>query len=495
MAGSPIKISFRVRILALLLATCWLLAAAFIAFQYHREREFKADILDTRLQMHNDRIIDDLRRGENIDSILRRISAPTPHLRVTLIDSTGRVLYDTRSPGASTPNPHCSLLTAQSNHNTRPEVIAARAHGQGHSIARTSQSDASPYFYSARLAPHGLVVRSAVPYTHSLTEVLAVDRTIIWILLGITLAVSALALLVLARPIALSIRRLRDFAGRAARDDDQPIYRDTYPFPHDELGDIAATIVRLYVQREAQHRRALALERESARLKRQLTANINHELKTPVASILISLELLRDHPHLCAERRVRIEERIYANALRLSSLLRDVRLLTRLEDAPPATPADLRPVNVTALVSDLADQARLRAPATMTIRVDMPHDLTVRGDARLLESVFTNLIDNAIAHSGATELLVWADARGHFRIADNGCGVGAEHLPRLFERFYRVDDSRTRRDHDSGTGLGLAIVRHALAVHAATIAVADARPGLAFTFTLTPSNSSETGKT
>ena len=99
MAGSPIKISFRVRILALLLATCWLLAAAFIAFQYHREREFKADILDTRLQMHNDRIIDDLRRGENIDSILRRISAPTPHLRVTLIDSTGRVL--TRTPSAT----------------------------------------------------------------------------------------------------------------------------------------------------------------------------------------------------------------------------------------------------------------------------------------------------------------------------------------------------------------------------------------------------------
>ena len=291
----------------MMLGTCWLLAAAFTAFQYHREKEYKAGILDTRLQMHNARIIDDLRKGEPVENIVARISAPAGELRVTLIAADGHVLYDSRNP---------QLL---SNHNSRPEVVAARKNGEGHAIVRMSENG-STYFYSARLGDDGVVVRSAAPYTHNLTEFLKVDRGILWILAALTVLVSIVALLV-TRKISVSIRRLSLFAEKAEKG--QKIYSG-YAFPHDELGDIAANIVKLYIQRDEQHRETIRLEHDKSRLKKQLTNNINHELKTPVASVLVSLDLLDDHPDLPEERKREILGRVRANALRLSALLKDV---------------------------------------------------------------------------------------------------------------------------------------------------------------------------
>lgn len=444
----------------MLLGTCWLLAAAFMVFQYHREKEYKTDMMDTRLQMHNARLLDDLRKGEDIENIVARISSPADNLRVTLIDGEGKVVYDS------------SKRSIASNHNSRPEVRAARLRGEGYAIERLSEGNDTSYFYSALLGDDGMVIRSAAPYNHSLTEFLKVDRTILWIMGALTLLMSLLGFLA-TRKISVSIRRLNRFAETAGKGG--RIF-DGYYFPHDELGDIAANIVKIYVQRDREHRETIRLEQDKARLKKQLTNNINHELKTPVASILVSLDLLDDHPDLSEEKKRELLSRIRANAERLSALLKDVSTITRMEDGRGMI--DRKPLEIKAIIEKIADEARLRT--TMTINVDVP-PLTVNGDRALIESVFQNLIDNAIAYSGGTEINIRADNKGNFRVWDNGKGIPPEHLPHIFERFYRLDDGRTRSA--GGTGLGLSIVRNAIAVHGGSIKAISVK-GLLFEFNL-----------
>lgn len=457
MAG---RIRFQTRMLFMLLGTCWLLAGAFMVFQYHREKEYKTGMMDVRLQMHNARLLDDMRKGEPIASIVSRISSPTENLRVTLIGRGGNVIYDN---GKSVPT---------SNHNSRPEVISARMTGEGYAIERISEGDDTSYFYSALLGDNGMVIRSAAPYNHSLVEFLKVDRTILWIMGAMTLVISLVGLLA-TRKIAISIRRLNLFAEKAGKG--ERIY-EGYSFPHDELGNIAANIVRLYVQRDEQHRETIRLEKDKARLKKQLTNNINHELKTPVASILVNLDILDDYPGISETKKLKIISRIRANAERLSALLKDLATITRMEDGQGMI--DKKKIDLTALINKIADEARQRTD--MKIKVNIPQ-LSIAGDRSLLESVFLNLIDNAIAYSGGSELNITADSKGNFKVWDNGIGIAPEHLPHIFERFYRVDDGRTRSS--GGTGLGLSIVRNAIAVHGGTIMAVSIK-GLLFEFNL-----------
>lgn len=464
MAGK-IKFTFRMRIFLMLLATCWLLAGAFMIFQYHREKECKADMLDTRLQMYNLRMLDDLRAGDPVDSIIRRISASARDLRITLIGEGGEVVYDSRNPSLA------------SNHNSRPEVKEARLKGEGHTIERLSEGGDASYFYSALLGDNGMVIRSAAPYSHTLTEFLDVDRSILWIMGGLTVIISILGLLATGK-IDVSIRRLNEFAEKAEKG--ERIYSG-YSFPHDELGNIASNIVKLYVQRDEQHLATIRLEKDKARLKKQLTNNINHELKTPVASILVNLDVLDDHPDIPAAKRSEIMARIRANAERLSALLKDVSTITRMEDGQ--TMIEKKRVDLTALVGRIADEARMRTD--MDIRVKMPQ-LYVSGDRALLESIFLNLIDNAIAYSGGSEINITADEDGNFRVWDNGRGIASEHMPHIFERFYRIDDGRARSS--GGTGLGLSIVRNAVAVHGGSIKAVSIN-GLLFEFNLPVENS------
>lgn len=459
MAGR-IKFSFQMRMLMLLLGTCWILAGAFMVFQYHREKEYKTGMMDTRLQMHNIRLLDDLRKGEPIESIVSRISLPTEDLRVSLIGPDGRIIYDSRN------------VYPASNHNTRKEVREARLTGEGFAIERTSEGNDINYFYSALLGDDGVVIRSAAPYTHSLTEFLAVDRSILWIMGAMTLAIS-IAVFFATRKISVSISRLNLFAEKAERG--ERIYTG-FSFPHDELGNIATNIVKLYAQRDEQHRETIRLEQDKTRIKKQLTNNINHELKTPVASILVSLDLLDDHPDISVEKKKDILARIRANAERLSALLKDVATITRMEDGQGMI--EKKRIDLQALINGIAAEARMRTD--MAVNVDVP-PLSIYGDRSLLESIFLNLIDNAIAYSGGTEINIKADRNGNFQLWDNGKGIATEHIPQIFERFYRIDDGRSRSA--GGTGLGLSIVRNAVAVHGGSIKATSIR-GLHFDFSL-----------
>lgn len=461
MAGR-IKFSFHHKVLISLLALCWALVTVFTIFQYHREKIFRAELMNMELQMHNDRIIDDMETGEDIASVASRIRTPVPHLRLTLIDKNGNVIYDNND---RTPFP-------ETNHNNRPEVVKARKNGSGYSVDRHSQSDDTDYFYSATLLPNGSIVRSAAPYDHILRDFLNADGSFLWIMLAVTIAVSIAGYLI-ARRITTSISNLNSFAEKAEKG--ERIYED-WAFPHDELGNIASNIVKLYVQRDQRHQEAIMQERDKIRLKKQLTNNINHELKTPVASIKICADLLRDHPELPDSKKIEFINQIHYNTLRLTSLLEDVSSITRMDDG--ANVIKKERINLRELIDNVTESDRLRTD--MSIHLDIP-DIEISGNRQLIESVFRNLMDNAIAYSGGTEIWITADEKGNFIFRDNGRGISEEHLPHIFERFYRIDKGRSREK--GGTGLGLAIVKNAIAIHGGSIRVSNDR-GLRFDFKL-----------
>lgn len=462
MAGR-IRFSFHHKVLISLLALCWALVTVFTIFQYHREKIFRSELMNLELQMHNNRIIDDIEKGEDIVSVAGRIRTPVPHLRLTLIDNRGNVIYDNND---RTPFP-------ETNHNNRPEVIKARKNGSGYSVDRHSQSDDTDYFYSATLLPDGSILRSAAPYDHILRDFLKADSSFLWIMLAVTITVS-IAGYFIARRISTSISNLNNFAEKAEKG--ERIYED-WAFPSDELGNIAGNIVKLYVQRDQRHQEAIRQERDKIRLKKQLTNNINHELKTPAASIMICAELLRDHPELSDSKRIEIISQIHYNTLRLTSLLEDVSSITRMDEGASMIKKERLPLRE--LIGNVAANERLRTD--MSIHIDIP-DIETEGNRQLIESVFRNLMDNAIAYSGGTGIWIKADEQGNFIFRDNGRGIPEEHLPHIFERFYRIDNGRSREK--GGTGLGLAIVKNAISIHGGRIRVSN-DSGLRFDFKLT----------
>ena len=147
-------------------------------------------------------------------------------------------------------------------------------------------------------------------------------------------------------------------------------------------------------------------------------------------------------------------------------MLKDVSVITRMDEG--TSMIEKEPIDLRELVDEVAEEERLRTD--MRIVTDVPQ-IVIDGNRQLLESVFRNLIDNAIAYSGGTEISITADSDGNFTVADNGCGIPEEHLPHIFERFYRVDKGRSRAA--GGTGLGLAIVKNAVALHGGCITAAN----------------------
>lgn len=461
MAGK-IKVSFHAKVLLIVLALCWIPVGVFMVFQYQREKEFKTLLLDTRLQTYNSLIIEDIRHGDDITQAIRKAGTPVEGLRVTLIDRNGDVIFDNND---RTPFP-------TTNHNDRPEVKDARKYGNGHASERHSESDDVNYFYSATDAGDGKIIRSAAPYSHTLQEILSADGSLLWIMAVITVVMSLIAYLA-TRKVSLSIKKLNDFAEKAEKR--ERIFNHE-AFPDDELGSIASHIVRLYIQRDEQHREAMRQEQDKIRLKKQLTNNINHELKTPVASILICLDLIADHPELSEEKKRDFFKRIRTNALRLDSLLKDVADITRIDEGQERI--SKTDIDLTETIKNIVEEEQLRTDIRI---ITSGPCLDIYGNPHLIESIFRNLIDNAIAYSDATEIRIENDEDGNFTVSDNGVGIPEEHLPHIFERFYRIDKGRSRAA--GGTGLGLAIVKNAVAFHGGKISVASSK-GLVFRFNL-----------
>jgi two-component system phosphate regulon sensor histidine kinase PhoR len=221
-------------------------------------------------------------------------------------------------------------------------------------------------------------------------------------------------------------------------------------------------------------------------LKQQMTENIAHELKTPVSSIKGLLEtLLISKP----DKDITMDflNRAYSQATRLANLVNDISLLTKIEEA--ANLYTIENVNLSELITDIAGEIQSKLEENnISLELSIPKGLIIKGNPALLYSVFRNLFDNAIHHAGNNlriklNMYMEDPKYYYFLFSDDGTGVPAEDLARLFERFYRVDKGRDRKN--GGTGLGLSIVKNAIQFHKGDISAKNCKNGgLEFLFTL-----------
>lgn len=320
-------------------------------------------------------------------------------------DSSIRVtVIDTH--GNVTFDSHEQNLKGMGNHLHRKEVQEALKNGDGFDIKRVSNTNGEKYFYSATYFPErGEIVRSAVPYSAPLTASLERDYTFIYYTVGILVLVA----------------------------------------------------IVLYLRSRLKHS-----ENEKQRIKRQLTENAAHELKTPAATIGGYLETLVDNPTMPEQKRNEFIERCYVQSKRMSRLLLDMSTLTQLDEADlarPNTTIDAAKI-LRQIVEETASQFEER---NMEVRMNsVPEHLPMQGDSSLIYSLFRNIFSNTLAYAmGASyfEVKVRETMDSYvLQFVDNGVGVPEKHLPHLFERFYRTDKGRSRRL--GGTGLGLAIVKN-----------------------------------
>lgn len=422
-----IKLSFHKQLFLQLIAFSWTIVICFIGFQYLREKEYKSEFLSAQLQQYNQHLLVAIEDGESYEEYIASHEKPFDDLRITLITLSGAVIYDNTIPADSL-----------GNHSNRPEIVDALDDGSGYHIGRQSKSDGREYFYSATSGKR-VIVRTAIPYSSTLKDLLEADWSFLIVMISITLSMSVIAYFT-TRKLGKDIERVNHYEA----------------------------------------------EQEKNRLKRQLTNNINHELKTPVASIQVCLETLLSGITLSEEKRQELIERCYTNNERLRRLLADVSLITRIEDGNALISKE--EVVINDILCDIADELEIMPEnERMTLHTNFNEQVTLNGNLSLIGSIFRNLTENAIAYSEGKNiyisLLTNNEQECRIRFEDDGCGVEEKQLSRLFERFYRVDKGRSRKK--GGTGLGLSIVKHAVLFHGGTITASN-RPngGLRFDFVL-----------
>ena len=425
--ASAISLSFHKQLFLQLIFFSWAIVLCFIGFQYLREKEYKSEFLDAQLQQYNRHLLVAVEDGESYEEYIASHEKPFDDLRITLMTIQGAVVYD-------------NTIEANSldNHVKRPEIKDALENGSGYHIGRQSASDGREYFYSATCGER-VIVRTAIPYSSTLNDLLSADWSFLITMISITLAMSVVAYFT-TRKLGKDIERVNRYEA----------------------------------------------EREKNRLKRQLTNNINHELKTPVASIQVCLETLLSGITLSEEKRQELIERCYTQNERLRRLLNDVSLITRMEDGGAFISRERVAINE--IIDEVAGELDIMPEEErMMLHTDFSEEIIIDGNPSLIGSIFRNLTENSIAYSEGKNIYISLLENNErvcrIRFEDDGKGVKDEQLPHLFERFYRVDKGRSRQK--GGTGLGLAIVKHAVQFHGGNITVAK-RPGggLRFDFSL-----------
>jgi two-component system, OmpR family, phosphate regulon sensor histidine kinase PhoR len=205
-------------------------------------------------------------------------------------------------------------------------------------------------------------------------------------------------------------------------------------------------------------------------MRKDFVANASHELRSPLTVISGYLETLGQDPALDSELKAPVAE-MRRQAERMTSIIRDLLALSRLEETAEIVAGD--PIDVAALMSMLRKDVLARAERPREINIRMDSAAQLLGSEPEVHSAFSNLVDNAAKYTpaqGSIEMRWWADDYGaHFAVTDTGIGIQADHIPRLTERFYRVDPGRSRST--GGSGLGLAIVKHVLQRHAASLEI------------------------
>lgn len=373
-----------------------------------------------------------LEAGTGIDRL-----AGDSEVRYTLIDHSGAVLFDSE----------VAEVSALENHAGRPEVQAAFAAGQGVSTRQSETLDRQTRYFALRL-DGDRVLRAAVDVPNWLGLLLLILPTLAAVCLPV-FGMAAVLSFWLTRRMVQPITHMAQHLDTIEAD-----------VPYEELIPLAHT-----VQADRQ------LQADNEAMRREFTANVSHELKTPLTSISGYAELLET-------RMARPEDvpefgrRIHKEAGRMISLVSDILQLSEL-DGQQRQNFEPAPVDLAALVRDTAANMTMNArKAYVTLQYTAPDTpLMVQGGRDLLAELTMNLTDNAIRYNrpgGHVQISCGtADGCPYLQVEDNGIGIPQDAQSRVFERFYRVDKSRSKAT--GGTGLGLAIVKHIAMLHGAKI--------------------------
>ncbi len=580
--------SFRSRIFISFLLVFCLFSFAILLFQYEREKENKAVLLENTLDnitvvTHN--FIEQNHLYENanfkaLDSLL--LLLPNHNQRITIVSNNGNVLYDNFAKD----------ITTMDNHLSRPEVQKALYQGKGSNIRKSATTNQKFYYYAKSYK--GYFIRTALVYGIEVQHFLQASR-VFFIFVVILFLLMWLIIELITRRLGNFISQLENFSIKAAMGEE---VGNEMNFTDNELNNISQQIKTIYnrlnkaktdltqeKEKLFQHLNVLQegiaffsadnqkllsnshfihyiniisdkssisapdileipemkpvvdfivrsknsqtisatelpwasftvskgeyifeikailfadksfeimigdisrLEKRRL-IKQQLTANIAHELKTPVASMKGYLETMKDIKNMPEEKRNYFIGRAYFQAERLSALLNDISLLNNIEEAGDLF--EFKEVTVLRIINDTIENqgARLNEKA-ITCNVVVAPQIKVFGNEHLLTSIFQNLIENTIKYGGEGLTITiknyHSDQKFHyFTYSDNGSGIPEEHLPRIFERFYRVDEGRSREK--GGTGLGLSIVKNAVQLHKGEISVKNrAEGGVEFLFSL-----------
>jgi two-component system OmpR family sensor kinase/two-component system phosphate regulon sensor histidine kinase PhoR len=583
-----IRKSFRGEIFFYFIIVFVLFTAAILSFQFQREKKYRTTQLENTLDniteithrfILQNKLVE-MRELTRIGELKTLI--PQPHIRITIIDLNGRVLFDSSAD-----------FSQMENHLQRPEVQKALQHQKGANI-RLSDTTLEEYYYYAKKYP-GYFVRTAIVYNVQIKNFLKAERAFILFIVSV-FAIIGIILYIITGKLADAITKLKDFSIKAGKN--ELVEPDT-SFPENELGIISSQIIRIY-HKLKKAKDELANEREKLfshlnalnegiaffspgkkillsnrhfiqylnfisgktihspesifeladfkklnkflrkhvenpvlfrpnelpqleyvvkrgekyykiqsivfvdlsfevmisditklekrrLLKQQLTSNIAHELKTPLASIKGYIETMLGNQDVAREKQVYFLEKAYSQADRLTALINDVSLLNSIEDAGELFPFE--PVDIKKIIDEVYENfANRMAEKKISFNAAVGKGTVIKGNESLLFSIFQNFVENSMNYAGTgihIVIQVYHEDEKYYYISysDDGEGIPQKHLPRIFERFYRVDHGRTRET--GGTGLGLAIVKNAVQLHKGEISVRNkAGGGIEFLFSL-----------
>ena len=362
-------------------------------------------------------------------SKMDRYARDSSNIRITVIGEDGLVKYDTSAK-----------IDLQENHKNRPEIADALAKGSGQSIRTSTTINKSNYYYAV-LLKSGNVLRVSKE-TRSIMNLFFSVLPVILLMILFLFVICILIGHFLTRSLVKPIEQVADNLDHLEQ---VKTYKELMPF---------IDVIR------QQHEDIL----KSAKMRQEFTANVSHELKTPLTSIsgyseLIENEMVKD------EDTVRFAGEIHRNAKRLISLINDILKLSEL-DSNRETDLVLENVDLYELASNCVTMlSPIAEKKHVTLHLSGEKTI-VHVNKDMMEEVIYNLCDNAIRYNQENGN-VWIEVVNGFCVRDDGIGISKEHQERIFERFYRVDKSRSKKT--GGTGLGLAIVKHIVELHNGTI--------------------------